>query len=111
MEWSQPIVEWWSGNAVVISLVEFGLLIVGGIVTSLAAWWRHRSLTGRINDLEEQNREILRLMQSMKGCPIAEQERIVAEAKRLSVSATASFGPMKASATLRKRPARTEEGP
>ena len=81
---------------------------------SLAAWWRHRSLIGRIDDLKEQNQDlaktqnkILRLMQSMKGRPIAEQERIVAEAEKIAISATASFGPITASATLSKRPART----
>ena len=114
MERPQLIIEWWNNNAAVISL---GLLIVGG-VTAIAAWWRHRSLIGRIDDLKDQNQdlakktnEILRLMQDMKGRPVAEQERIIAEAKRITISATAGFGPITSSATLRKRPAGTEEEP
>ena len=104
MEQPQLIIEWWNDNAAVISLVEFGLLIVGGSVSAVAAWWRHRSLIGLIN-------ELLRLMQRMVGRPMAEQERIVAEAKRITISATAVFGPITSSATLRKRPAGTEEEP
>ena len=118
MEWSQPIVEWWNDNAVVISLVEFGLLIVGGIVGSLAAWWRHRSLKGRFWSLKcqmkDQERtllaaieELTEIVRNMEGRSAEEQRRIVAEAEKVAISATASFGPITASATLSKRPART----
>ena len=118
MEWSQPIVEWWNDNVVVISLVEFGLLIVGGIVGSLAAWWRHRSLKWQIRSLKcqmkDQERTLLAAIEAitesvrnMEGRSAEEQRRIVAEAEKIAISATASFGPITASATLSKRPART----
>ena len=115
MGWSQFIVEWWNDNAVVISLVEFGLLIVGGIVGSLAAWWRHRSLKGQMKAQERTVLaaigELTESVRNMEGRSAEEQRRIVAGAEKIAISATASFGPMTASATLRKKPARTEEEP
>ena len=111
MEWSQPIVEWWNDNAVVISLVEFGLLIVGGIVGSLAAWWRHRSLKGQMKAQEcrllAAIGELTKSVRNMEGRSVEEQRRIVAEAEKVAISAAASFGPITASATLSKRPTRT----
>ena len=113
MGWPQPIVEWWDDNAVVISLVEFGLLIVGGIVTALAAWWRHRSLKGQMKAQERTLLaaigELTESIRNMEGRSVEEQRRIVAGAEKIAISATASFGPITASATLSKRPARTEE--
>ena len=122
MEWSQPIFEWWNDNAVVISLVESGFLIVGGIVGSLAAWWHHRSLNGQIRSLKcqmkDQERtllaaieELTESLRNMAGRSAEEQRRIVAEAEKIAISATASFDSITASATLRKRPAGTEEEP
>ena len=115
MEWSQPIVEWWNDNAVVISLVEFGLLIVGGIVGSLAAWWRHRSLKCQMKDQERTLlaaiEELAESVRNMEGRSAEEQRRIVAEAEKIAISATASFDSITASATLSKRPAGTEEEP
>ena len=126
MEWSQTIVEWWSCNATVISLVEFGLLIVGGSVTAVAAWWHHRSLKDQMkaqerslkDQMKAQERSLLAAIEeltesvrNMEGRPAEEQRRIVAEAEKIAISATASFGPITASATLSKRPAGTEEEP
>ena len=126
MEWSQTIVEWWSCNATVISLVEFGLLIVGGSVTAVAAWWHHRSLKDQMkaqerslkDQMKAQERTLLAAIEeltesvrNMEGRPAEEQRRIVAEAEKIAISATASFGPITASATLSKRPAGTEEEP
>ena len=115
MEWSQTIVEWWSCNAAVISLVEFGLLIVGGIVTALAAWWHHRSLKGQMKAQEctllAAIGELTESIRNMEGRSAEEQRRIVAGAEKIAISATASFVPITSSATLRKRPAGTEEEP
>ena len=118
MEWSQLIVEWWNDNAVAISLVESGLLIVGGTVTALATWWRNRSLTGQIRSLTGQFQsqlaaieELTEMVRNMAGRSAEEQRRIVAEAEKIAISATASFDSITASATLHKRPAGTEEEP
>ena len=111
MEWSQTIVEWWSCNATVISLVEFGLLIVGGSVTAVAAWWHHRSLKDQMkaqerslkDQMKAQERTLLAAIEeltesvrNMEGRPAEEQRRIVAEAEKIAISATASFGPITA---------------
>ena len=95
MEWKYLISQWWLANANAIALIEFGILIVGGVL----AWWRHRSLTGRMDELNKQNRsllegqgEILSLMRGMVGRPADVQRRIVAKAEEISIRGSVSTG-------------------
>ena len=65
---------------------------------------QERTLLAAIEELAESVR-------NMEGRSAEEQRRIVAEAEKIAISATASFDSITASATLSKRPAGTEEEP
>ena len=62
---------------------------------------QERTLLAAIEELAESVR-------NMEGRSAEEQRRIVAEAEKIAISATASFDSIIASATLSKRPAGTE---